>query len=107
MSAWGDMMRRGAGEEIRTEDKQKFITLDKIEKILKEMKVGQNQGEYSPLHTFIVTVDGFDGQYVIYSITAAATQHPDGTRNFYSEQVLNSFRTLIDEKGYIVKISNY
>jgi len=102
MSAWGDMMRRGAGEEIRTEDIHRYITLDKIEKMLKEMKVGPT--DYPPMYMFKVVIEGFDGIQT-FSISALATMQQDGTKSFYNENVLDSFKSLM-EKGGIIEIGN-
>ena len=106
MSAWGEMRHRSAGKLTRKEDVHEYITLDKIEEMLKSMRVGQNQGEYAPIYAFSITVkDLFSDVCTVYSITAVATTHQDGTRNFYSNAVLNSFENLM-KKGDIIKIEN-
>lgn len=106
MSVWSDLRKRSSGEVTRREDYFKGATLEKIEEMLKSMRVGQNPGEYNPIHSFTVTVERFDESYIVYSITAVAIQQQDGTRNFYSENVVDSFRTLIEGIGYIIKIDD-
>ena len=51
-------------------------------------------------------IEQFDGDVVAYSILAAATQHADGSRDFYSETVLNSFEEIMDKRGNIIEINN-
>ena len=100
------MEDRSAGISEREEDKKRYITLDKIEELLKSMKVGTKEGEYPPALDFNILVEHFDGNIVLYSIMATATQHTDGSRDFYSEPVLNSFKELMDKRGDIIKINN-
>ena len=100
------MEDRSAGILEREEDKKRYITLDKIEEILKSMKVGTKEGEYPPVFDLNIFVEHFDGNIVLYSIMATATQHADGSRDFYSEPVLNSFKELMDKRGDIIKINN-
>ncbi len=106
MSIWSDIQDRSAGISEREEDKKRYITLDKIEEILKSMKVGTKEGEYPPVLDLNILVEHFDGNIALYSIMAAATQHADGSRDFYSEPVLNSFKELMDKRGDIIKINN-
>lgn len=109
MSAWGEMRRRSSGEQIRKEDNYKYITLDQIKKMLKSMKVGSNPDEYPPVYLFKVLVeewvDGLDNVVTMYNITAMAEQHQDGTKDFYSKPVLNSFEDLM-KKGDIIGVKN-
>ena len=51
-------------------------------------------------------VEHFDGNIMLYSIMAMATRHADGSRDFYSEPVLNSFKELMNKRGDIIKINN-
>ena len=100
------MEDRSAGILEREEDKKRYVTLDKIEEILKSMKVGTKEGEYPPVLDLNILVEHFDGNIVLHSIMVSATQHADGSRDFYSEPVLNSFKELMDKRGDIIKISN-
>ena len=106
MSIWSDIQDRSAGILEREEDKNKYIKLDKIEEMLKSMKVGTKVGEYPPVFAMRVLIEQFDGEVVLYSIAAAATQHKDGSRDFYSESVLNSFKEIMDKRGNILEIDN-
>lgn len=106
MSIWSDIQDRSAGILEREEDKNRYIKLDKIEEILKSMKVGTKAGEYPPVFALNILVEHFDGNVVAYSIMASATQHADGSRDFYSEPVLNSFKELMDKRGNIIEINN-
>ncbi len=106
MSIWSDIQDRSAGILEREEDKNRYIKLDKIEKILKSMKVGTMAGEYPPVFALKILVEHFDGKIVAYSIAVAATQHADGSRDFYSEPALNSFKELMDKRGNIIEIDN-
>ena len=100
------MEDRSAGILEREEDKKRYITLDKIEEILKSMKVGAKEGEEPRVLDLNILVEHCDGNIVLYSIMATATQHADGSRDFYSEPVLNSFKELMDKRGDIIKINN-
>jgi hypothetical protein len=106
MSLWADLEDRSSGDVIRKEDENKYIKLDKIEEILKSMKVGTKAGEYPPFFAFNMLVEHFDGNIHEYSILAAATQHTDGSKDFYSEPTLNSFKELMDKRGNIIEIDN-
>lgn len=106
MSLWSDIQKRSAGILKREEDEKRYIKLDKIEEMLKSMKVGTKAGEYPPFFALYMLVEHFDGNIHEYSIMAAATQHEDGSRDFYSESVLNSFKELMDQKGNIIKIND-
>ena len=106
MSIWSDIEDRSAGEIFREEDKNKYIKLDKIKEMLKSMKVGTKEGEYPPVFAFYMLIEQFDGDVVVNSILAAATQHADGSRDFYSETVLNSFEEIMDKRGNIIEINN-
>ncbi len=106
MSIWSDIQDRSAGILVREEDEKRYIKLDKIEKMLKSMKVGTKADEYPPVFAFSILVEQFDGDVVVYSIMAEATQHTDGSRDFYSETVLNSFEELMDKRGNIIEINN-
>ena len=106
MSIWSDIQDRSAGILEREEDKNRYIKLDKIEEILKSMKVGTKEGEYPPVFVLKILVEHFDGKIVVYAITAVATQHADGSRDFYSEPLLNSFKELMDNRGNIIEINN-
>ena len=101
------MQDRSAGISEREEDKKRYITLDKIKEILKSMKVGTKEGEYPPVFNLSILVEHFDGNIMLYSIMAMATRHADGSRDFYSEPVLNSFKELMDKRGDIIKINNF
>jgi len=105
MSIWCDIHRRSNGLQEREEDKNRYIKLDKIEEILKSMKVGTKKGEYPPVFALNILVEHFDGNVVSYSIMAASTQHADGSRDFYSEPVLNSFKEIMDNRGNIIEIT--
>jgi len=107
MSIWSDIEDRSAGILEREEDKNRYIKLDKIEEMLKSMKVGTKKDEYPPVFAFVIFVEHFDGNIVTYSIMAAATQHADGNRDFYSETVLNSFKEIMDKRGNIIEINNF
>ena len=106
MSIWSDIQERSAGISEREEDKKRYITLDKIKEILKSMKVGTKEGEYPPMLDLNILVEHFDGNIVLHSIMVSATRNADGSRDFYSEPVLNSFKELMDKRGDIIKISN-
>ena len=106
MSIWSDIQDRSAGILEREEDKNRYIKLDKIGEILKSMKVGTKKGEYPPVFALNILVEHFDSDIVAYSIAAAATQHEDGSRDFYSEPLLNSFKELMDKRGNIIEITN-
>jgi len=106
MSIWSDIEDRSAGILEREEDKNRYIKLDKIEEVLKSMKVGTKKGEYPPFFAFNMLVEHFDGNIHEYSILAAAIKHADGSRDFYSESVLNSFKELMDKRGNIIEIDN-
>lgn len=105
MSAWGEMRRRSAGRLKRKENEFKYITLEQIEDRLKSMKPGSNPDEYSPIYMFKVVVKDFiSNECVLYSITAMATEHQDGTKDFYTEGLINSFKNLMEKIGDIVEI---
>ena len=103
MSTWGDMCRRAEGEQIRKEDEIKN-KLDKIGKMLKSMKVTPDG--YPPFYQFLILVNEFGGHISMYHLIGVATVNEDGTKDFYSKELLNSFETLMEEKGEIIKISN-
>lgn len=102
MSTWGDICRRAEGKEIRREDKIKN-KLDKIGEMLKSMKVSPYG--YSPIFQFLIFVHEFDDQIIMYHLIGTATMHEDGTKDFYSEELLNSFKR-IEENGEIIKIND-
>ena len=60
MSIWSDIQDRSAGISEREEDKKRYITLDKIEEILKSMKVGTKEGEYPPVLDLNILVEHFE-----------------------------------------------
>ena len=64
MSIWSDIQDRSAGISEREEDKKRYITLDKIEEILKSMKVGTKEGEYPPVFDLNIFVEHFDGNKI-------------------------------------------
>jgi hypothetical protein len=108
MSFWGDVHRRSRGEEIRKEDDHKYMTMERVEEILKKAKVDIYPFGYPPYHIFKVLVEDFLSDKIsIYTITAASTHHPDGTRNFYSEPVLDSFKSLMEKNGNIIQIDDF
>lgn len=105
MSTWGEMRHRSAGRLKRKENEFKYITLEQIEERLKSMKPGSNPDEYSPIYMFEVVVKDFiSNEYVVYSIAARATEHKDGTKDFYTEGLINSFKNLMEKIGDIVEI---
>lgn len=95
MSTWGEMRHRSAGKQERKEDK--CLTLDEIENILMSMSTK----DYSPIHLFNVFVKEFaSNNCVVYSIAARANEH----KNFYTQEVMNSFKILMKNIGNIIEI---
>lgn len=105
MSIWSDIHKRSNGYAERKEDIYKYIKLEKIAEILKSMKVGPD--DYPPCYLFGIIVQEFDDSYQRYAIVAEATQHPNGERDFYSEKVMKSFETMINDHKGIVVIDNF
>ena len=52
----------------------------------------------------VVVKDFISNEYVVYSIAARATEHQDGTKDFYTEGLINSFKNLMEKIGDIVEI---
>jgi hypothetical protein len=97
MSAWDEMRERGGSELTRREDK--CLTLDEIENMLRSMNIS----DYTPIHKFKVVVKEFTSNNCeIYSIAARANEQ----KNFYSQEVLTSFKILMEKIGDIIEIDN-
>ena len=107
MSVWGDIRKRGLGEELKKEDITKYLSKKEIEQRLKDMVVGVGPGTYPPVKLHILTVEIQKGINVfneIHTIADGATIHSDGTRNYYSEASVNKILDVINTTGPIIDL---
>ena len=97
MSIWADIHRRSNGIQYRKEDECLKI-IESIETKLKSMKVGP--GLEPPLRMFILVVKNKDtGEYTVKSQLGASIFHPDGSRDYCSDQnISNILKTIGDDE---------
>ena len=97
MSVWADIHRRSNGVQERKEDK----LATQIRKLLKESIVAPDKN--GPIKRFFALIQTPDNKASTYTITFTAIEHPDGSRDFYSEENVSKFMNLSDY-GKILKI---
>ena len=97
MSIWANIHRRSNGIQYRKEDKYLRI-IESIETKLKSLKVGPGLNHL--LRMFILVVKDKDtGEYKITSLLCESIFHPDGSRDYCSNQnISNILKTIGDDE---------
>lgn len=97
MSVWADIRKKSLGQEAR--DEEKYLSDKQISKILESHKVGEN-GD-SPIRMFFLLNKDDDDKIRMYSVSLKSCFHPDGSRDFNSEE---NIKAIMSNKYRILEL---
>lgn len=101
MPIWDDIRKQSAGIVVRVEDQRtRFdILLDN----LKNMVVCPTG--FPPVKFLILTMQDKKTQEVkIFSLASTCIEHPDGTRDYYSEENINRIKNAVGDDWELLNL---